>query len=82
MNTKKYAKSQIDDILSNIDELTQGIQPSLSVKDLDLEKQALANKIPQKYQTMPKLPSEAKVAQKELANEFRKAVHATIKKMS
>lgn len=82
MNTKKYAKSQIDDILSNIDELTQGIQTSLSVKDLDLEKQALANKIPQKYQTMPKLPSEAKVAQKELANEFRKAVHATIKKMS
>ncbi len=80
--SKKYAPSQIDEIIANIDEISTEYQPTLSVKQLDLEKQALAGKIPKKYMNMPKLPNELKVAQKELANEFRKAVHSTIKKMS
>lgn len=82
LKSKKYAPSQIKEIVENIDEIAKNIEPSLSVKQLDLEKQALASKIPQKYQTMPKLPNEARVAQKELASIFRKAVHTTVKKMS
>jgi len=73
--SKKYSPSQIKEIIANIDEIALEYEPSLSVKQIDLEKQALVGKIPQKYQNMPKLPNELKVAQKELAKEFRDAVH-------
>ena len=79
--SKKYSPSQIKEIIANIDEIALEYEPSLSVKQIDLEKQALVGKIPQKYQNMPKLPNELKVAQKELAKEFRDAVHWTIKNM-
>ncbi len=82
LKSKKYSPSQIQEIIENIDDMAKNYKPSLSVKELDLEKQAIAGKIPQKYQTMPKLPNEAKAAQKELAWTFRKAIHKTIKKMS
>ena len=82
LKSKKYSPSQIEEIVDNINEMSKNYKPSLSVKELDLEKQAIAGKIPQKYQTMPKLPNEAKVAQKELAWTFRKAVHRAIKKAS
>lgn len=80
LKSKKYSPSQIQEIIENINEMAKNYKPSLSVKELDLEKQAIAGKIPQKYQTMPKLPNEAKAAQKELAWTFRKAIHKTIKK--
>lgn len=80
-SSNKYSVTQKQQIISDIDEIWQNYQWKTSLKNLDLEKQWLASKIPQKYQTMAKLPNETKIAQKELASVFRNKVHSTIKSM-
>lgn len=78
-SSNKYSVTQKQQIISDIEEIWQNYKWKTSLKNLDLEKQWLASKIPQKYQTMAKLPNETKVAQKELASVFRNKVHSTIK---
>lgn len=78
-NSAKYSDTQKKTILENIDELAHWYEWTTTLKNLDLEKQAIAGKIPQKYQTMAKLPNELKAAQKEVASVFRNTVHTTIK---
>ena len=74
-----YSVTQKKQIIENIDELFEWYNWTTTLKNLDLEKQAIAGKIPQKYQTMLKLPNELKAAQKEIAGIFRSTVHTTIK---
>ncbi len=79
-NSAKYSDTQKKTILENIDDLAKNYKWTTTLKNLDLEKQAIASKIPQKYQNMVKVPNELKVAQKELAKSFRNGVHSTIQK--
>lgn len=78
-NSVKYSEMQKKTILENIDDLAKEYKGTTTLRNLDLEKQAIAAKIPQKYQNMAKVPNELKVAQKELAKSFRNWVHDTIK---
>lgn len=79
-NSTKYAESEKKTIINDIKELAKNYKWTTSLKNLDLEKQAIANRIPKKYQNAAKVSNELKAAQKELANQFRKAVHNTIQK--
>lgn len=78
-SSKKYSVTQIKQILSDIDEIAKNYQWSTTLKNLDLEKQAIVSKIPEKYLTMAKIPQEAKAAQDALSSAFREWVHSTIK---
>lgn len=78
-NSNIYSSTQKTQIIEDITEIWKNYEWNTTLQNLDLEKQWLASKIPQKYQTMAKLPNETKVAQKELASVFRNKVHSTIK---
>ena len=78
-NSVKYSESQKKTILENIDDLAKDLKWTTTLRNLDLEKQAIASKIPQKYWNMPKESKELAAAQKALAKSFRDGVHNTIK---
>lgn len=78
-NSNKYSESQKKTILENINKITKDYKWTTTLKNLDLEKQAVASKVPARLQTAAKIPNELKAAQSEVAKSFRQWVHNTIK---
>lgn len=78
-NSKLYSETQKKEILSNIAEIWKSYKGSTTLKNLDLEKQAIVSKIPKKYIWALKTPKELAAAQNELSSVFRNTVHDTLK---
>lgn len=78
-NASKWSDSQKKMIIDNINKITKDYKGTTTLKNLDLEKQAVASKVPTRLQTAAKIPNELKAAQSEVAKAFRQWVHTTIK---
>lgn len=78
--SKFFSDTQKQEILDNIDEIAKLYKWTTSLKNLDLEKQAIVSKIPKKYIWVVKTPKELTAAQNEISSVFRKTVHDMLKK--
>lgn len=79
-NSKLYSETQKKEILSNIIDIGKSYKGLTTLKNLDLEKQAIVSKIPKKYIGALKTPKELAAAQNELSSVFRSTVHDTLSK--
>ena len=77
--SKLYSEVQKKEILNNIDELAKPYKWTTTIKNLDLEKQAIVWKVPKKYIWAIKPPKELTAAQNALSDVFRNTVHKTLK---
>jgi len=76
---KKYSETDKKQILDDIKKIYKNFQWETSLKNLDLEKQWLANKLPKKYFSSIKTPQSLQNARWEVAKVFRETLHDTMK---
>lgn len=74
-SSNKYSVTQKKEIIDDIRELGKDYIWETDLKNLDLEKQALANKLPKKYFNVTKVPQSLQNARWELSSVFRWSLH-------